>query len=109
VDLHGAFAKMKAARNKALNFFFYEAGADGKPVLLLDARPIPSKERTEVLKTVKKKGKCGGEMAINPAGELDVMPKWSAPSSLAKGIQIAARSANAMVFSGVNILPEQPE
>src|SRR5439155_16620391 len=85
MDLHGEFAKMKAARNKALNFFFCEAGADGKPVLLLDARPIPSKERAEVLKTAKKKGKCGGEMAINPAGELDVTSKWPAPSSLAKG------------------------
>ena len=103
MDLKQAMNKMKSAHDKPFFFFFCDQGADGKPVLLVDVKPIAQKEIAEVLATAKKKTKILGKMSINPAGELDVVPKGNAPSNLATGIQKASRDANAMVFRSINI------
>jgi hypothetical protein len=109
MDLKQALIKMKGARDKPFFFFFCEQGEDGKPVLLVDVKPIAPKEINLVLATAKKKNKAAGKMSINLAGELNVLPKGSAPNNLATGIQKAARNANAMVFSGVIIGPHEEE
>src|SRR5262249_16679893 len=103
VEVKAAFSKLKGSRNTPLFFFFCESGEDGKPVLLLDNKKIPPKESNAVLATAKKKGKCSGTLAINDDAELVVPAAGSALSSLSRGLQVAARNANAMVFNGIVI------
>jgi len=103
VEVKAAFSKLKGNRGKPLFFFFCESGADGKPVLVMDSKKVPPKETKAILATAKKKGKCSGKLAMNDDGELLVTPTGSAPSALAKGLQLAARNANAMVFNGIVI------
>jgi hypothetical protein len=103
MELKAALTKLKSAKNKPMFFFFCEAGEDGKPVLVVDNKKIPPKEQQEILGKAKKKVKCSGTMTINDGNELNVKPKGSVPSNLAKGIQMAARNESAMVFSGITI------
>ena len=110
MDLRPAFSKLKAGSGQAtLHYFFCEAGEDGKPVLVMDNKKIPPKDFKAILETAKKKGKSSGRMEINAANELIVTPIGSFPASLAKGIQVAARDANALIFSGVVLNPSEPE
>jgi hypothetical protein len=109
VEIKPALSKLKALRGTSLYFFFCEAAADGKPALLIDKKKIASKEFKPVLETAKKKAKCVGRLEMNEKGELLVTPIGGFPSTMAKGIQVAARNANAMVFSGIIINPAEPE
>jgi hypothetical protein len=109
MDIKAAFNKLKERRNVPLHFFFCEQGEDGKPVLLIDNKRIPDGEWRPILAKAKKKGKCTGSLEINDDNELVVGPQGTAPTSLAKGIQIVAREHSAMVFNGITIKEAKPE
>jgi hypothetical protein len=110
VDLKPAFSKLKASPGKAiLHYFFCEASESGMPILLMGNKKVPPKDYKVILETAKKKGKSLGRMEFNAANELIVTPIGSFPSSLARGIQVAAREVGAMVFSDVVINPSEPE
>ncbi|MCI0684602.1 MAG: hypothetical protein L0Y71_21035 [Gemmataceae bacterium] len=108
MDVRSAFNKMKSRPGLKLHFFYCEQGPNGKPVLLMDTKAIPKDEKDGVLKTAKKKGKAGGLMEMSPEGELNVTPKGSPHTSLAKGVQIAARNNNCMP-KAINIGGAEPE
>jgi hypothetical protein len=108
MDIKAAFSKMKSQPGATLHFFFCEQGEDGKPLLIMDNKPIPSAERSVALAKAKKKNKGGGRMEIDTEGELKVTPLGSPPSCLAKGLQIVARNHNCMPKS-IKILKEEPE
>jgi hypothetical protein len=108
LDFKAAMSKLKSNPGKGLHFFFCEQGADGKPVLLVDTKAISGSQQAEVLKTAKKKSKCAGEMEVNKEGELELTPKGSTPTSLAKGVQVVARNANAMP-KAIVLKPPVPE
>ena len=109
MELKPAFSKLKGSRGLSLFFFFCEQAEDGKPALVLDNKKIGPKVFKPVLDTAKKKTKCFGRFEMNDDGELLVTPTGSFPATLAKGIQIAARNANTMVFNGIVIKPAAPE
>jgi hypothetical protein len=110
MNLKAAFSKLQGSPETAtLHYFFCEAGEDGKPVLLIESKKIPREETEPVLEKAKKKGKSAGCMMMRKNGELVVNPVGTFPTSLAKGIQIAARNDNAMVFNGIVINPGEPE
>ncbi len=107
MKLSDAFHSLKQKPDASLHYFFCEADAEGKPALVIEKRAIPLDDQKAILATAKKKAKSSGEMQIKD-GELVIDPKGTPPGCLAKGVQIAARNANAMVFSGIKILKIGP-
>jgi hypothetical protein len=96
LEFKAAMSKLKSAPGKGLHFFFCEAGEDGKPLLIVDTKKIPKAAQAEALKKAKKKGKCSGKLDMSSEGELELTPFGAPPTSLARGVQVVARNANAM-------------
>lgn len=108
LEFKAAMSKLKAAPGKGMHFFFCEAGPDGKPLLIIDTKKIPKSTQAEALKTAKKKGKCSGKLDMSNEGELELTPFGNPPTSLARGVQVVARNANAMP-KGIVIKEAEPE
>jgi hypothetical protein len=96
MDLKAALGRLKSQPKSSMHFFFCEQGKDGKPVLLIETAPIKSAVWEPILKEAKKKVKAEGQLMMPEEGHLNVVPKGSAPSSLAAGVQIVARNLSCM-------------
>ena len=102
MDLRSAFILMKRERNTALQFFFCERGADGEPVLILASSEISKRTREAIVDAAQSKKVSEGTMLIDDDGVLQVSPRRTL-SGLARAIQEAARKANAVHFTKVQV------
>ncbi len=95
MDVKTAFNRMKTQPDTEIHFFFCEAGADNKPILLVNTMKIDNNDIDAALKGAKKKtSKCIGKLNMPAANVLNADPVGSFPPALAKGLKKVAATIN---------------